>query len=339
MPSRILIARTDKLGDFMLTWPALALLRQALPAARIDLLVAEPVVAMAHACPYIDEVVVDRQQSLRALGSELGGRRYDAAVALFSNGRVAAALMAAGIGYRLAPATKLAQVLYTRRLTQRRSRSAKPEHEYNTDLVRQLLADFDIACPATPAAPYLDFSPAEREAVATALTARHHIAADAALVLVHPGSGGSASNLAPQHYADLVNHLTSPGPVFVLVTAGPGEEGQADAVVAGINAHPAGAHYSREGLLAFAKTLAVGDVFISGSTGPLHMAGALDVPTAAFYPRRRSATALRWQTTNTAPRRLAFSPPPTAGECDMSAIDRRAAAITISREYLGAHSG
>ncbi|MCK5667388.1 MAG: hypothetical protein KAI17_28065, partial [Thiotrichaceae bacterium] len=53
---------------------------------------------------------------------------------------------------------------------------------------------------------------------------------------------------------------------------------------------------------------AISDLFISGSTGPLHIAGALNIPTVAFYSARRSATALRWQTLNQGNRRLAFMP-------------------------------
>ena len=78
------------------------------------------------------------------------------------------------------------------------------------------------------------------------------------------------------------------------------------------------------------------DLFISGSTGPLHVAGALDVPTAAFYPRRRSATPLRWQTLNSPQRRLAFTPEVTAGESDMSGVKLEAAAQAISEQFLGA---
>jgi ADP-heptose:LPS heptosyltransferase len=80
--------------------------------------------------------------------------------------------------------------------------------------------------------------------------------------------------------------------------------------------------------------LAFADLFISGSTGPLHLAAALDRPTAAFYPRRRSSTALRWQTVNDADKRLAFMPPKTAAESDMGSIDIGAVAADISKELL-----
>ncbi|MEJ2142293.1 MAG: glycosyltransferase family 9 protein, partial [Gammaproteobacteria bacterium] len=76
------------------------------------------------------------------------------------------------------------------------------------------------------------------------------------------------------------------------------------------------------------------DLFISGSTGPLHIAGALDVPTAAFYPRRRSATPLRWQTLNSEARRLAFTPAEDAEETDVSAIDVEAATRQINSQYF-----
>jgi ADP-heptose:LPS heptosyltransferase len=66
----------------------------------------------------------------------------------------------------------------------------------------------------------------------------------------------------------------------------------------------------------------------------LHIAGALNRPTAAFYPRRRSATALRWQTINEESRRLAFSPPPQADENDMSEIDIERAARAINERLL-----
>ena len=76
------------------------------------------------------------------------------------------------------------------------------------------------------------------------------------------------------------------------------------------------------------------DLFISGSTGPLHIAGALDRATAAFYPRRRSATPLRWQTLSADHHRLEFCPSVEAEESDMQSIDIQQAAMEISNTLL-----
>src|SRR5512139_2227448 len=141
-PSRILVVRNDKLGDFMLAWPAFALLKHNLPEARITALVPEYTAPMAQLCPFIDEVLIDdRAQGALSLSRQLRKGRFDAMVTLFSTSRVAIAGWLAGIPYRLAPATKAAQIFYNHRLTQRRSRSEKPEYAYNLDLSWQLLAD------------------------------------------------------------------------------------------------------------------------------------------------------------------------------------------------------
>src|SRR5690606_15621146 len=51
---RILVVRNDKIGDFMLAWPALALLRRSLPDAHISVLVPGYTRALAQRCPWID---------------------------------------------------------------------------------------------------------------------------------------------------------------------------------------------------------------------------------------------------------------------------------------------
>jgi len=58
-PQKILVVRNDKLGDFMLTCPTFALLREALPAARIDALVQDYTAPMAERFAGIDTVIRD----------------------------------------------------------------------------------------------------------------------------------------------------------------------------------------------------------------------------------------------------------------------------------------
>ena len=54
--TKILLVRHDKIGDFVLTWPAFYLMRTAFPEARIEVFVAPVVASFARACPYIDEI-------------------------------------------------------------------------------------------------------------------------------------------------------------------------------------------------------------------------------------------------------------------------------------------
>ena len=336
-PQKILVVRNDKLGDFMLTCPTFALLREALPDARIDALVQDYTAPMAEQFAGIDTVIRDPGPgwgSTLALARRLRRERYDAVIVLFSTTRIGLALWLAGIPVRLAPATKLAQIFYNRRVRQRRSRSEKPEYEYNRDLAVALLQEWGIVEPGPFTPPCLRFPPEEREATRKDFLARYRLPDDSRLLFVHPGHGGSANNLRVDQFAELIRQLDPVPPWRIVITAGPGEESQARALADGIADRQPIVHVSREGLATFARHLDLADLFISGSTGPLHIAGALDRPTAAFYTRRRSATSLRWQTLNAPERRLAFSPPETAEAEDMSQVDLAAAAEAIRARFI-----
>ncbi len=338
VPRRILVVRNDKLGDFMLAWPALAMLRQGLPGCGIDVLANAYTEDMARLCPSIDDVIIDpgpaaTRDAGRTLVDTIRSRRYDAAILLYATTRIARLLWQARIPCRVAPATKVAQLFSNRRLRQRRSRSEKPEYAYNEDLVAYYLRSLGIES-AQVMAPLLRFDQADVAAVDQLFRSEHGIAPGVPLVFLHPGSGGSARNLSAAQYAALARGLHSPAGHHLVISAGPGEDERARSVASGLGDHPHTVYVSSGGLQRFALHLACAALFIGGSTGPLHIAGALDLPTAAFYPRRRSATSLRWQTMNRPEHRLAFCPPPDADEEDMSRIDIETAAAEISARLL-----
>lgn len=309
---RILVIRNDKLGDFMLAWPAFSLLKQQYPLASITALVPGYTRSVAELCPWIDELIIDdRHDSTLAdavhLSRLIKDGQFDASISLFSEMRTALALWLARVPIRIGPATKLAQAFLNRRLRQKRSRSQKPEYEYNADLVRHFITLGGDAPGKMPAPPFLRFEPGEVADIKRAYMLDHNIDTDRQLVFIHAGSGGSAINLSLQQFAELIERINAAGCFHFVLTAGPGELDTASALSQLLQHASHGVYNSTQGLVNFSKFIAVCDLFISGSTGPLHIAGALNVPTAAFYPARQSATALRWQTLNEESRRLAFS--------------------------------
>lgn len=336
---RILVIRNDKLGDFMLSLPVFKLLKQALPDCTLHALVPAYTRDIALACDAIDEVIIDpgKQAGYSAqyrLLRTVSAQRYDASITLFSTTRTGLLVWLAGIKYRIAPATKLAQIFYNHRLKQRRSRSEKPEYAYNLDLASRYLRDIHGREAVQPAAPFLRFAEHRVSEQKRAFLDAQNISGDPKLVIVHPGSGGSASNLSLEQFARLIHQLGLDNRYHVVLTAGPGEQAMAESLSALLGDVAHSVYDSRQGLVDFARFLQNAALFISGSTGPLHIAGALDVPTAAFYPRRRSATSLRWQTLNSEGKRLGFMPPGDADEQAMQRIDVDAAAKQISEKLL-----
>ena len=338
-PIKILVVRNDKLGDFVLIFPALALLKSSMPHAHITVLVPQYTADLAKICPWIDDIIIDpgsdakiseQYQLLKAVRSI----KFDSTITFYSTSRIGFLLFLANIKYRLAPATKIAQIFYNNKLIQRRSRSQKPEFEYNKDLVEKYLYDHQIDEKMSIKPPFLEFQKSEIDTIREEFYKKYNIPNNAKLIFVHPGTGGSANNLSLEQYASLIRELKVTNNEFFIITAGPNEGNYAKSLLDKIKDTPCAIFQSTDGLVNFAKHILLCNIFISGSTGPLHIAGALNRPTAAFYQRLRSATPLRWQTLNTKNNRLAFTPPESANETDMQAINATKVAKEIIRFYF-----
>ena len=332
---KILVIRNDKLGDFMLAWPALSLLKKQYPDSIITVLIPSYTKPIAEICPWIDDIITDDERNSTVsdalhLSRILKRYNFDASISIFSEMRTALALWIARVPKRFGPATKLAQLFLNNRLRQKRSLSQKPEYEYNLDLVRHLITSNGDTTVELPDAPYLQFDRQEIEELKKTYLSRHNITIDKSLIFIHPGTGGSAINLTPHQFADLGKLISSSNNVHFVLTAGPDELDTATELSELMNGIEHSIYHSTEGLVSFSKFINICDLFISGSTGPLHIAGTLNVPTAAFYPARRSATPLRWQTTNDENKRIYFSPAKYTGSHDMKTIDVKVCADEIS---------
>jgi len=311
-PKKILVIRNDKIGDFMLAWPSFALLKSQYPQAEITALVPEYTAPLAEQCEWIDTVLIDEKKpsffsDIRNLSKNIRQQGFDSSISLFSETRTSLSLWLAGVKLRIGPATKIAQIFLNDRLRQRRSESSKPEYEYNLDLVKHYIhQNSDTPC-ADPLPPFLRFDKSEIAQARDQLKEKHTIAENQQIIIIHPGTGGSAINLSSEQYAELALKLHDQSSAYFIITAGPGERHHADALsklIKGISHH---IHESTTGIIDFCKFINTCDLFISGSTGPLHIAGALNINTTAFYPEKRSATPLRWQTINKKNKHMAFT--------------------------------
>ena len=322
----ILVVRNDKLGDFMLAWPAFALLKQQYPETKITALVPSYTKPMAALCPWIDDVIIDETgngiiSDALGLSKILRKNNFDVSISLYSEMKTAFALWLAGIPQRFGPATKLAQLFLNIRLKQKRSRSQKAEYEYNLDLIKHYIKSSGDNPISLQTPPFLRFNTDEIHDLKNTYKKLHEIPGSAKIIIIHPGTGGSAINLSLEQYAAIAQNITKRSNAFFIITAGPGEIEITEKLSNLLTDIPHCTYHSTDGIVNFSKFISICDLFISGSTGPLHIAGALNVPTAAFYPAKRSATPLRWQTLNQEDRRLAISPLQHDDEYDMRTIN------------------
>tara|TARA_B100000686_G_scaffold102237_1_gene109550 strand:+ start:31059 stop:32072 length:1014 start_codon:yes stop_codon:yes gene_type:complete len=304
---KFLLVRNDKIGDFMLIWPAISYLKKNLGNCHITCLVSKDVERLAGKCNNIDEIITD--QSLANLKKIIKEKNFDASISFFSTFRIGYLLKSCEIPLRIAPATKMAQFFYNHTLKQNRSQSKKPEHEYNTDLVVELLDKYQVVdFEPMDEPPYLQLDEKESRDYKRDFCNIYKINLDKKILFIHPGSGGSSKSLSIDDYVAICKGLRSFDDYNFIIHHSITEKKLASELFNKLdkitNVKLIRPTHNIDALL---KNINLCDVFISGSTGPLHIAGALNKKTVGFFPSKRSSTHLRWETINNSRRRLHFT--------------------------------
>lgn len=284
----ILVVRNDKLGDFITALPTLYVLKHYDVSNRIIALVAPLNRKLAESCDFIDEVIVDESEDILELAFKIKQARIDASITLFSNTRVALAQWIARIPIRIAPATKIAQIFYNRRITQRRSEVKMAEFEYNLQLSLALFPELSLDFPK----PLLVFE----GAVETYQSFCQEFNITKPVVAFHPGFGGSSdANWTLSEYIELVRIAEAVENIDVVMTFGPDEEKLYDEAKALLGESRVILYRSRGSVVDFAKLLSSFKLFISTSTGTYHLASAVGCETFTFFADTPFASSARWK--------------------------------------------
>lgn len=287
----ILVVRNDKLGDFITALPTIYVLKQYDPQNRIIACVSTLNRSLAESMPFIDKVIVDDTDSAIALAKKLKKENIDASITLFSNTKVALAQFLAGIKIRIAPATKIAQIFYNRRIKQRRSQVKMAEFEYNLELTKALFKDIRLDFPS----PLVKIAEAEKKKVYNNFCEKYNIDKEKKMIAFHPGFGGSSdANWTVQEYLELARLLLDKEEYQVVFTFGPGEDGLYDSVEqAGLEGVVL--YKSVGSVMDFATLISSFKFFISTSTGTYHLAAMVAIPTMTFFADTLFASSKRWK--------------------------------------------
>ena len=291
-PERILIVRTDRLGDVVLTLPVLSSLRRCFPAARLSVLLRRYTGAIVTGNPYVDEILWYDADGVPvpfpAMLSTLKEKRFDAAVLVRPDPRAAILLFLARIPVRIGTGYRYYSPLLTHRIYEHRSEAKHHELEYNLHLLAPLGCDGR----EEQAAPRFGIAVAEETRASVEALLGSLGVQPGPRIVVHPGSGGSAADWPPESFASLARQLEDAGRGTILVTGTGTEEARAEAVVAGCRrAVSLAGRLSVQQLAAVVRTA---QLFIGNSTGPLHVAVAVGTPVLGFYPSVAVMGEKRW---------------------------------------------
>jgi lipopolysaccharide heptosyltransferase II len=283
----ILVVRTDHIGDVILTLPITEVLKSNFPAARVAMLVSSYTAGLVEGIA--DPILYNRegiQKPFFEMLTELRRARFDAAVVAYPRFRIALLLWLAGVSMRIGTGYRWYSFLFNKRMYEHRKTIEKHEAEYNLSLLNVL----GCTIPSKPEV-HIVISENEKETARSVLRAIG-ISDDDQLVLLHPGSGGSARDWKPQKFAQLAKELKHLG-FSIVITGTKAEEELVHHIVrdAGQNVKP---FISNLSLKEFAAFIQSAKLFVANSTGPLHIAAVVGTPVIGFYPPIHVMSPKRW---------------------------------------------
>jgi ADP-heptose:LPS heptosyltransferase len=294
-PGRILLIQKGLLGDVVLTTALLDDLHRAFPSAKIDFGVGAAAAPLLLNHPLIAErVIVDAAPPLRLAG-EIRRRRYDWVVDVQSSPRTAILTRLSGAPVRIGWRQRVWSAAYTHPVERVLDR------EYAVRARRRLLEAAGIAVGDT--LPHLEITAEERAAGERALV-EAGAPAGTRRVGMQLSTSERARNWPLAHFAALVRSVRAAGWVPVVFDA-PGDEAR----IAQLRALAPDVVIAPRGLRRFLGELAACDVFVSGNTGPAHMADALGVPRVTIFG---ATPALAWAPPRPTVIALAGAKPPHA---------------------------
>lgn len=283
---RILVVRTDRLGDMVLCLPLIQEIARQLPGAEIDIMCREYTVPLVARHPDVSgHIAIDYDSPASFFGtvSRIYDNGYDAAIVVHPMLDDTLAVALGGARYRVGNGYRGYSFLYNRPVFFHRSESDRHELEYNLLFLKGLRLDIPSEAPV----PVLPALPEDAEA-ARALLPPGYL--DSGYVVIHPGSGGSSLNWPRENYIELAVRITE-GPGYPVVVTGGAGETAAEEVAALSGAFSL---VGRTGFASLAGILAGASLFISGNTGPMHVAAALGTPCLSFFSPLRSGSPTRW---------------------------------------------
>jgi ADP-heptose:LPS heptosyltransferase len=287
---RMLLVRNDRVGDLVLTLPALQAARRQWHRAHLAALVSPANAQLLAGTDYVDEVIVDDpSDDAGELAQRLKPRAFDTALVFNSSTRNCLAVWRAGIARRVTWAFKPAGLLLGNcRVMLHRTHPPVHEAEFAMAFVRRLGG----AAVMENLSPGLHVDALSRERMRQRI--ERELGAAGPLFGVHPGNGASAYNWPIGRYVQLIDRLALHG--RVMVTGAGAERELLEAIrerLAHLRCDRIG-YYTDLTMNELVASIAEQAALTVSSTGPMHIAGILGTPVVALFSPHPVHSPAKW---------------------------------------------
>ncbi len=271
---KILAVRDDRMGDFILTLPAIRALQKAFPSAHLTVVVSESVFPLAvRVLPQCN--IFCKSSLFSEFYSFLHKEKFDLVVFFKPRLGTAVATFLAGVSKRLGTGYRGYSFLYNLRHYEHRHNAERHEAEYSLSLLETLEINKSLRFETVS----MDETEIRKVSKKLAVDFSKN------WIAIHPGSGGSAPNWSKENYIGLARMLTAEG--FSILWTGSLDELRG---MESVGIPLAGKTEVWDLACLYSKC----KLIIGPSTGPLHLASLVGAPAVGLYSPIRVTSPRRW---------------------------------------------
>lgn len=291
---RILVTRTDRLGDLVLSTPVFSSLRKAFPRAWIACLTFLENREVLEGNPFLDEVILyDKKGSEKGiLGNlifafELARKKFDLVIHLHATNRVHLAGWLARIPVRIGWRRKCAWAL-THSYEDVKKEGRKHEAEYNFDLLKPL----GITAPST----FETFFPLSTEShLSFEMLAKHlSLTQDKPWVVLNPSASCPSKLWPPERFGYLADKISEKYDCRFIAIGRQTDRPQVER----LRSRTSVPIYDLSGRLNIGMLgvlLKNAALLVSNDSGPVHIASAVGAPVISIFGRKQPGLSpTRW---------------------------------------------
>lgn len=292
---RILVTRTDRLGDLVLSTPVFEALRNKFPKAFISVLVFQENREVVEGNPHINEVILydkkGREKGLwgqTRLAFKLGVRQFDLVIHLHATNRMHLLTLAAGIPRRLGWQRKCAWAL-THSFPDIKKEGLKHEAFYNFDLLEPL----EIYAQTAKVRAHFPLNEKNRRSL-NELLVRMGISIEKPWVVFNPSASCPSKIWPAERFAELADKIQAHYSVECLAIGARADRIHVERMIEAAKT-PMHDLSGRLSLGTLGELLSRSGLLISNDSGPVHLANAVGLPVISIFGRKQPGLSpLRW---------------------------------------------
>jgi len=284
---KILVSRTDKIGDVILTLPVINEIKRLLPDSFVYFLISRRLENLLAGYRDIGQIIFTEDFNTSDLKQFIQNNNITVSVSVFPVKSLAFTFFKAGIKHRAGTAYRWYSFLYNHRIKEHRKSAVRHESDYNLNLLSFLTPDISYDKKF-----YFKYSGEEYANLKNKLTDKG-FDIEKQFVIIHPGSKGSALDLPLNTLIEFHKLAAEKFADYNFVLTGTEQEKGITGMFT-----KTGNTFNAAGILNLRELMILTDkcgLFISNSTGPIHIAGALNKNIIGFYPNSAPMNQVRWK--------------------------------------------